>query len=165
MQINADKITRSGTLEKYLREKMKVGGTLKVGFTSRARYPDGTSVALVAYKNETGAGGIPRRPFMHRTLDLYGEEWADGIINAMRGNFSQASAARAFNLVGHNAAVNMAQVITAWDPSDPRLNSPITIAAKRAGARKGKNLRAIDPRTALIDTSTMISNISYKVEL
>ena len=50
-----------------LAKKIEDAGLLRVGFLEGATYPDGTTVAEVAAKNEYGAVGVPMRPFF-RTM-------------------------------------------------------------------------------------------------
>lgn len=150
-------------LDKWLAGKVGIGRVLKVGFFAGAKYPDGRSVAAVAYKNETGAGGNPRRPFMHRTLKEHGEKWCRGIIKNLNGAYNTAAIDRAFNLAGMQARKDMVAMIKSWPPGDPRLNSQFTIRMKERRARKGKGLVPINPRTALIDTGQMVQSVSYEV--
>lgn len=134
---------------------------LKVGFFENARYPDGTPVAVVAYKNEYGAD-VPPRPFMKRTAQRRIKAWSKGIAR----NFNRAdrnSLKRAFEMAGQVAVGDVKRTIKDWSPTDPRPNSPATIAAKARRARSGKNLMPINPATVLIDTGKMISSVAYEV--
>lgn len=157
-------IHSSKKYEEYLKKISRIKANMKCGILSGATYPDGLSVATVAYINENGAMGNPRRPFMHRTLEQNQEKWAKGIVNNLTGNVSVASVQRAYEFAGMTAKGDMVETIKKWSPNDPRANSPATIARKAAKGRKGKNTVATDPTQVLIDTGTMISSIDYEVE-
>lgn len=155
-----------GGLEKYtkrLEEVAKV--SVKIGILNGAKYPDGVSVATVAYANENGAWGNPRRPFMHRTFKKHSAGWVRGILRAINDNVDNPSIVRkAFEMAGMTAAGQMKEVIRKWNPSDPRLNSEKTIEGKRRRGRSGRNLVPIKPEIALIDTGHMINSIDYEVK-
>lgn len=154
-----------GGIERYvkrLEEAAKV--EVRIGILEGARYPDGTPVAAVAYANETGTWGNPRRPFMHRTFKKYSTQWTTGIMKMINDNVDNpAIVHKAFEMAGMKAAGQMKKVIRQWNPSDPRLNSPKTIEAKRKRGRSGPNLTPIKPEIALIDTGHMINSIDYEV--
>ena len=145
-------VRRGKLLDKYLKKiaQMKTGA--RVGILNGATYPDGLSVATVAYINENGEMRNPRRPFMHRTMEQNGEKWVRGIKNTVNGNFSEQV-----------AKADMINTIKKWSPDDPRPNAPATIAAKARKARSGKGTTGIDPNRVLIDTTTMIQSIDYEV--
>lgn len=52
--IHVKKITGGEKLQQKLREIAAIKAQAKVGFFDRATYPNGTSVAYVAYLNEYG---------------------------------------------------------------------------------------------------------------
>ena len=58
-------------------KRMTSAAEVQVGFLEGARYPDGTSVALVAATQNFGAPakGIPPRPFFTNMIDKHGNEW------------------------------------------------------------------------------------------
>lgn len=150
-------------LKKKLAEIAKYHTGVKVGIINGATYADGTKVAYVAYKNEFG-GPNPPRPFMKRTLDTNIDKWINGIKANVKGMaYNPNVINRAFKLCGEVAAGDMKITIKQWSPDDPRPNSPATIAAKAARGRNGKNQKAINPNTVLIDTGTMINSIDYEV--
>lgn len=134
---------------------------LKVGFFENARYPDGTPVAYVGYLNEYG-GHNPPRPFLKRTAQRRLKTWSKGIA----ANFNRADKSSlkiTYNKAGQVAVGDVKRTIKDWSPTDPRPNSPATIAAKARRARCGKNLMPINPTTVLIDTGKMISSVAYEV--
>lgn len=161
-------IKTDGKLNDYLRKVAGIKAQVKIGFFEGAKYPDGTSVALVAYKNETGGDRNPRRPFMKRTVQNNQRRWVRGIANNLRGGrFDRGTVYRAYSLCGQVAMGDIKRTIADWDPADPRLNSYKTIRrkAERAKRAKGKNVKPIDPTRALIDTGRMIASVQYKVEM
>lgn len=156
-------VRRGKVLDKYLKKIAQIKTGAKVGILNGATYPDGLSVATVAYINENGEMGNPRRPFMHRTMEQNGEKWVRGIKNTVNGNFSEANVIKAYDFAGQVAKADMINTIKEWSPDDPRPNAPATIAAKARKARSGKGTTGIDPNRVLIDTTTMIQSIDYEV--
>lgn len=76
--------TGGDKLQARLREiaaKVTRPGTLEVGFFEDARYPDGTSVAMVAAINEFGApnAGIPPRPFFRNMIAENNGHWGNDL--------------------------------------------------------------------------------------
>jgi hypothetical protein len=71
--------------EKYMEEmrrKLASGASqVRVGFLSRARYPNGTPVAMIAAIQNWGAprAGIPPRPFFSNMIARKGPEWPGAI--------------------------------------------------------------------------------------
>lgn len=166
--LKIQKIHTDKKLEEHLRKISPIRAQVLIGFVDGSTYPDGTSVALVAYKNETGADHIPRRPFMHRTMEKNRMKWIRGICNnlAMRG-ISYSSVRRAYGLCGEVGAGNMRAEIKAWPWNEPRPNSKKTIEMKRKrtkSRRPGKGAAYNDPRVALIDTGTMLKSVRSEVE-
>lgn len=135
--------------------------SLDVGFFEDAKYPDGTSVAYVAYLNEYG-GHNPARPFMKQTAQKRMKTWAEGVAkNVEKTGVTPASVKRAFEMAGQVAVGDVKRTIKDWPPGG---NAPSTVAAKARRARSGKNLVPINPETVLIDTGKMISSVAYEVK-
>lgn len=153
-----------GKMQKYLKNLAKTKARMKCGILSGATYPDGMSVATIAYINENGEMGNPRRPFMQRTLDKNKDKWVKGIQNTVKGNVTPATIKKAYEYAGMAAKGDMVKTIKDWSPNDPRPNAPATIERKAKKGRNGKNLKAGDPHRVLIDSTTMISSIDYEVE-
>ena len=144
---------------------MNIG--FKVGILDGATYENGTSVAYVAYLNEYGypvKGHNPPRPFMGRTIELNGKKWMAIIKHNLKGKrFSRDAALKAYNAAGQVARTDMMNTIKEWPDSDPRGNKESTIKRKEKRGRSGKNLEAIDPNKALMDTSHMLKSINFEV--
>lgn len=135
--------------------------SLDVGFFEDAKYPDGTSVAYVAYLNEYG-GHNPARPFMQQTAKKRMKNWTDGVKKAVeQTGVTPAGVKRAFEKAGQQAEGDIKRTIKDWPPGG---NAPSTVAAKARRARSGKNLVPINPETVLIDTGKMISSVSHEVK-
>lgn len=78
-------IKGGGALEKKLAElagRLGSGGKVKVGFLEGATYPDGTSVATVAFFNEFGTTRSPPRPFFRRMIAAKSPSWGDSMATA-----------------------------------------------------------------------------------
>lgn len=84
--------TKGGNKLKVTLEKIslaaKRAGTLRVGFLSKAKYPDGTPVAMIAAIQEYGAPrvGIPPRPFFRNMVTKKKGEWPGAIAKLLKAN-------------------------------------------------------------------------------
>lgn len=154
----------SGKLNGYLQKLKNLDYVTKVGFFEGATYPDGTSVAYVAYLNEFGQHNPPR-PFLKRTMERQYSAWTNLIKVSLKASGLSGSAIQnAFTKAGIMAVGDVKKTIKDWSPSDPRPNKPATIRAKARKARSGKNLAANDPYRVLHDTGVMISSVKYEVK-
>jgi hypothetical protein len=74
-----------GAMQRKLEEiaqRLGSGGKVKVGFLEGATYPDGTSVATVAFFNEFGTTRAPPRPFFRRMIAAKSPGWGDRMAAA-----------------------------------------------------------------------------------
>ena len=128
--------------------KVAKPATLRVGFLSNARYPDGTPVAMVAAIQDFGApaAGIPPRPFFRNMIAAKSGEWAWAVeLNLKATNYDVN---KTLTLVGEGIAGQLKQSIV--DLVDPPLK-PSTIR-KKHGVTK-----------PLIDTGHMLASVDYEV--
>lgn len=131
---------------KQLEEQLKQNKVLEVGFMSEATYPDGTSVAEVAYKNEFGETlhNVPPRPFFRQTIAAKKKDWSHNVgVGLSKG----LSIKDTLSLVGESAVGDIQETIKEF--SDPP-NARYTIE------KKGFN----DP---LIDTGHMWKSVTSRV--
>jgi hypothetical protein len=138
-------------LDRALREmarKINKPATLRVGFLSRARYPSGEPVALIAAVQEFGSPsrGIPPRPFFRNAIAKYSPEWAPAIAGLLKDNDYDAE--RTLELAGSAIAGQVKQSII--DITSPPLK-PATI--KRKGFDK-----------LLVDTGHLLASVDYEVK-
>lgn len=131
-----------------LTAKLSKYGTLRVGFLSGARYPNGTPVAMVAAIQEYGAprAGIPPRPFMRNMIAAKQDEWPAAIAGLLKS--TNYDTARTLALTGEAIKGQLQQSIR--DTNSPPLK-PATI--KRKGFAK-----------PLIATGLMLNSVSYEVK-
>jgi hypothetical protein len=148
-----DAVTLSGgaKLDAALREmarEISKPATLRVGFLSKAKYPDGTSVALVAAVNEYGRPdkGQPPRPFFRNMIADKSPEWPGAIAGLLKDNGYNAE--RALELTGSAIAGQLRQSII--DLVSPPL-------AESTIRRKGFD-------KPLIDTGHMLQSVDYEVK-
>ena len=121
------------------------GGAVEVGFMEGATYPDGTSVAEVAFFNEFGKSNQVPRPFFRRMIAEESGTWAGKMAGlAKKYNYDGATV---LALMGEDINGALKQSIN--NLTSPPLK-PSTIAAK--GFDK-----------PLIDTSVMLNSTTYKV--
>lgn len=133
---------------KEIGDRLGKGGSVKVGFLSGAKYPDGTSVAMVAAIQDFGAPsvGIPPRPFFRNMVAKESRGWPDAIVTDLARTDYDVD--RTLGRLGVLIEGQLRQSIV--DTNLPPLK-PATI--RRKGFSK-----------PLIDTSNMINSISSKVE-
>lgn len=122
-------VKRTGSLDQALNrllasDKMHV----KAGVMAGSKYPDGTSVATVAYKNEYGFENIPSRAFMRTTIKDEKKNW--GVL-ARQGVKAGYSIEKVLSLVGLQMANDIQQSIMTWQLPP---NAPATIAKKHFNA-------------------------------
>ncbi len=157
-------VKTNGELFRLLSKMTSIKGGMRVGFYPTATYPDGESVAYVAYLNEYGTATIPPRPFMERTAAKHNKKWTRGIENhILRNGIDQAVITEAFEMAGQVAVGDVKRTIADWPVTDPRSNAPSTIRRKRARTESGRGTVGIDPERVLIDTGVMIASVEYEV--
>jgi len=124
-------------------KKIEDAGLLRVGFLEGATYPDGTTVAEVAAKNEYGAVGVPMRPFFRTMVKSKKASWSTNVANVLAVNNYDID--KTWQLVGEKITGQLRDSIRDWTTPP---NSPDTIA------RKGFN-------KPLIDTGQMLNSAAY----
>lgn len=125
-QSDSDKVTR----QKIERLAEKLGtGTMKVGFLANRTYPNGISVAQVAFWNEFGTKRAPARPFFRTTIAAKQKTWADKLGQAMI--YYKSDSRKALAALGQDVADDITVAIQRW--STPA-NAAATI--KRKGFNK-----------------------------
>lgn len=126
-----------------LAKKIEDAGLLRVGFLEGATYPDGTTVAEVAAKNEFGAVGVPMRPFFRTMVKSKKASWSTNVANVLAVNNYDID--KTWQLVGEKITGQLRDSIRDWTTPP---NSPQTIE------RKGFN-------KPLIDTGQMLNSAAY----
>lgn len=84
-------------LEFYGRNIVK-GGLLKVGYFENAKYPDGTSVAQVAFWQEFGNKRIPPRPTFRPMIAKHSSTWGKAFGKLL--HFTKFDVKKALALMG-----------------------------------------------------------------
>lgn len=123
----------------------KMSGSVKVGFLEGATYPDGTSVAQVAFWNEFGTTRIPSRPFFRTMISRESPGW--GVLLAGAAKHYDYNSDTILKLMGTQIAEQLQQSIVGW--KDPP-NAPSTVRIK--GFNK-----------PLIHTSHMQNSVDFEV--
>lgn len=121
-------------------------GSVEVGFINRATYPGGTSVAAVAAYNEFGTSSIPPRPFFRNAIRENSAKWPVNLMTALKNTDYDAQAS--LGLVGQEISEEVQASI--------RSNTPPPLADATVKA-KGFD-------TTLIDTGTLLKNVTYNVK-
>lgn len=137
--------------ERHLSEIARMLGgerALRVGFLSKATYPGGTPVALIAAIQNWGApaAGIPPRPFFSNMIAEKMGEWPRAIGSLLLANGYDAL--RVLQLTGEAVAGQLRQSIVDFD------NVPLAPSTiKRKGFSK-----------QLVDTAHMLNSVDYEVK-
>lgn len=145
------KESNPGFIKKLL-DKYKNGVEIAVGLPAKSesaglRYPDGTPLLDVAYRNEFGVG-VPARPFMRAgvrsNLREINKIASEAVVEVNAGNLELGDAAE---IVGQVAAAGVGEYIV--ELSSPP-NSPATIEAKGSSS-------------PLVDTGLLWNSITHEV--
>jgi hypothetical protein len=131
-----------------LASKVAAPATLRVGFLENAKYPDGTSVAMIAAINEYGAPsrGQPPRPFFRRMVAAKSGEWPAAIAGLLKANGYDA--VKTLDLAGAAIAGQLRQSII------DLVSPPLAASTIR---RKGFD-------KPLIDTGHMLQSVDHEVK-
>ena len=118
-------IKRTGSLDQALNRLLSSNDMhVKVGVLDNSKYPDGTSVATVAFKNEYGFKNIPSRPFFRQTIQEQKKAWALLMQQGFKAGYTLE---KCFGLVGTAMQNDIQMSITQWTTPP---NAPYTIAKK-----------------------------------
>jgi len=118
-------IKKTGSLDQALNRLLASDKLhVKVGVLENSKYPDGTSVPTVAYKNEYGFENIPPRPFFRETIKNEKSNWSE---LAQKGVKAGYSIDHILGLVGAAMQNDIQHSIMTW-VAPP--NAPYTVAKK-----------------------------------
>lgn len=135
---------------------------LKVGWSEKAKYDDGTPVAMIAAQNEFGnpAKGIPPRSFMRTSVIEKTDEWKLTTAKLFKMVFSdKQTTAGAMESLGLLVAGNIREKIAAI--TTPAL-SPRTVAARLRGNKK-KGINPVTSAKPLVHTGVMLNSLTSEV--
>ncbi|MEI9581827.1 hypothetical protein [Enterobacter asburiae] len=145
-------------LDRYLQdmEKKIKSAEVRVGFLKGGTYPDGTSIPMVAARNEYGdpANNQPPRPFFRNAIADNQAKWAKTIE---RGISSGLDAETVFEVVGAQMKGDIQESIATL--IEPKLSE--------ATLRRRKN-RSVLPNQSdkpLVDTRVLINSVDYEVNI
>lgn len=150
--LHADLKVSGGTkMEAALAEiaaKVRRAAVLRVGFFEDAKYPDGTSVAMVGAIQNDGApkAGIPPRPFFSTMVAIESKNWPKAIRDLLIEN--DYDARKTLEIAGEGIKGQLQRYILDWS-QPPNAESTIE--------KKGFN----DP---LFETGHMVNSVGAKVE-
>lgn len=132
-----------------LTAKLDTPGSVKIGFLAGARYPNGTSVAMVAAIQEYGAprAGIPSRPFFRNTIAAKQGEWPAAIAGLLKS--TDYDTRRTLELIGEAIKGQIQQGIRDFVGVPLK---PATI--KHKGHAK-----------QLVETGHMLNSVAYEVNI
>lgn len=137
------------TIKKELFKKLNIdeqdlNKKLEVGFFKESVYPDGQSVAQVAYANEFGKKGIPPRPFFRNCYKEKEEYWIKSFNDLLMSGVGLLSS---YKMTGEKIRGDLVMSITKF--SNPP-NAPSTIK------KKGSS-------NPLIDTGQLRRSVNFQI--
>nr|DAF69016.1 MAG TPA: virion morphogenesis protein [Caudoviricetes sp.] len=138
-------IKKKGSLDQALNRLLTRNDQyVKAGVMAGSKYPDGTNVATVAYKNEYSWKNTPSRAFIRTTVKEQKENWAK---LAQQGAKAGYSIEKILGLVGTQMQGDIQYSIMTWELPP---NAPATIAKKGFSA-------------PLRDTMLMHDSFTYEI--
>lgn len=118
-------LIRQGSLDQALNRLVsRKEQHVKVGILDNSKYPDGTSVATVAFMNEYGTAKIPPRPFFRQTISEQKSNWTQLAKDAIKMGYSIE---HTLGLVGAQMQTDIQYSIMTW--TTPK-NADYTVAMK-----------------------------------
>lgn len=114
----------SAVLDNLVRQ-IENAGTLYVGFLETEKYPDGTPVAQVAYKNEFGEARVPSRPFFRQMIATKQSGW--GVAFGRLAVANNYNFERVLALMGEGIKDQLTKSIIDFDTPP---NAPLTVKLK-----------------------------------
>lgn len=132
-------------LNKLIKEKVNLeNAKLEVGFLQGATYPNGTSVAMVAFYNEFGTINIPPRPFFRNAISNDSNKWGRVFTNTYRdtNNITQT-----LGVLGNIIKGSIIQSISATNEPP---NAISTIKQKKSSK-------------PLVDTGKLKASVTFKI--
>lgn len=144
-------------LEDYLKrlEESLNATEVRAGFLGGTTYPDGTSVAMVAARNEYGDPGHnqPPRPFFRNAIAEHSVEWGEAIARGLRAGLPARDVLEAVGAtIQGDIQVSISELM------EPEL-SEATLKA-----RKNRKVRPNGSSKPLVDTRVMIGDVNYEVK-
>jgi hypothetical protein len=161
-------------------KQVSKASTVQVGFPEGARYPDGTSLPMVAAIQEYGAprAGIPPRPYFRNMIAKHSDEWPEQLGAELKAQDWDGAAA--LGSVGELIKSELQDSIR--DTVAPPL-SPVTIMLRsmrradpslvvnktvveeaRARVARGDQPLAGTSEKPLVDSGFMIDNVKSTVK-
>ncbi len=163
-------LTGGGKLAAVLDDiSKKASGELSVGFMEGATYPDGESVAVVAFKNEFGVpeNHQPPRPFFRRMVAKESSSWPGKLSRQLKGTGYDGK--RALALLGEDISGALREsIIELTHP--PLAEKTIQLRLERSKAKPTEGMRNTEGvpimgiEKPLIDSGHMLNSVTYKVE-
>lgn len=143
-------------LEKYLKDMAdRLNATeVRAGFFEGSTYPDGTSVAMVAARNEYGDpdNNQSPRPFFRIAINKNQGEWVEAIASGLQ---SGLDAKTTLEVVGARIKGDI-QISISELMAPPLKESTLR-------ARRNRKVMPNNSTKPLVDTRVMINDVNYEV--
>ena len=158
-------ISGGGKLAAALKElsgKVSKKSTVRVGFLEGGKYPDGTSLPMVAAIQEYGAPrvGIPPRPYFRTMVAAKKGGWGDALGRSLVAADYDASVA--LDMMGEGIGGQLQESITKLD--EPAL-SPVTLMLRKmfpVTSTTPKSLTAVNEARARVAADESPGDVSTK---
>ena len=122
-------VKKTGSLDQALNRLVSSKAQhVQVGVIDGSKYPDGTSVASVAFWNEYGTRIAPPRPFFRDTIKQEKSNWSALATKAIRAGYTVE---HMLGIVGAQMQTSIQLSIMTW--TSPA-NSAYTVAKKKFNA-------------------------------
>lgn len=146
-------------LQQKIKKKLETKANLEVGFIDGSKYPNGASVASVAFWNNYGTWNIPARPFFDNAISENKKKWFQTYKDAMQ---STGNNLKALEITGTTIKDDIAQSIVDYNEVP---NADVTIDGGWVKTKNGKAIKVKGKGSSnpLVDTVFMASNVTYKV--
>lgn len=146
-------------LQQKIKKRLKSKANLEIGFIDGAKYPNGASVASVAFWNNYGTWNIPARPFFDNAISENKKKWFQTYKQAIQ---SGRNSIEALEITGTVAKDDISQSIVNYNEVP---NAEVTINGGFVKSKTGKIIKIEGKGSSnpLVNTAFMASNVTYKV--
>lgn len=132
-------------------ERFGKGRGVKSGVLSDATYPNGESIAKIAFWNEYGTKSAPPRPFFRNAINENKDKWRSTLTQALKHGLDTE---KALALTGEQISNDLRESIISgsFEP-----NSPVTLLLKERFPRNPEDVQLKDLLQAIQDVENGVS--------
>lgn len=134
-----------------LSERFGKNKAVKAGVLADSTYPDGKSVAQVAFWNEFGTNKFPPRPFMRNAINENKDKWVETLLRLLKSGLSTE---KALGNLGEQMVNDIRQSIISGE-FEP--NSEVTLLLKSRFPKDPEEITFSDVLDAIYDVEEGIT--------